>query len=285
MPTMPITDGSLYYEIHGDGPPLMLASGLGGVGSYWAPQIAAWSRHFKIIVHDHRGTGQSSKDKIAYSVAQMARDTLDLADGLGIERFHFAGHSTGGAIGQLLAIHHGDRLLSAVLSASWMRPDPWFVRCFETRKLLLQASGPAAYVRGQALFLYPPWWVAANAAEIAAMETKLIANFSLPDIVTSRINAIVAHDPGANAFRGVKTPCLVTCANDDHLTPPHLSLELHAAIPGSTLAFTPKGGHYNTVICAADFNELALGWLQATIAGTPWTPPAGTTTDTIHRAS
>src|ERR1700759_1241965 len=103
MPTMPITDGSLHYEVEGDGPPLMLVPGLGGNGSFWAPQVAAWSKHFRTIVHDHRGTGKSSKDRITYSVAQMARDVLDLADGLGIERFHFAGHSTGGAIGQVLA--------------------------------------------------------------------------------------------------------------------------------------------------------------------------------------
>ena len=283
MPHMPIADGSLYYEVHGDGPPLMLVSGLGGVGSFWTPQIAAWATKFKIIIHDHRGTGRSSKDRIAYSVTQMAGDVLALADGLGLERFHFAGHSTGGAIGQVLAIDHGARLLSLVLSGSWMRPDPWFVRCFETRKRLLETGGPAAYVRGQALFLYPPWWVSGNDAAITAMEAAQIATCPPPEIVASRIDAIVAHDPGS-ALARIATPCLVTCANDDHLTPPHLSQALQAAVPGSRIAILPTGGHYNTVICAAAFNETVDGWLQATITGATWQRPPFLATDTVFRA-
>ena len=49
---------------------------------------------------------------------------LTAADGLGIARFHFAGHSTGAAIGQELALHHRERLHSAVLSSGWARTDP-----------------------------------------------------------------------------------------------------------------------------------------------------------------
>ena len=72
MPIMPITDGALYYEVHGEGPPLLLAAGLGGVGAFWAPQLDALTPQFRVVLHDHRGTGQSSRDRITYSVGQMA---------------------------------------------------------------------------------------------------------------------------------------------------------------------------------------------------------------------
>jgi aminoacrylate hydrolase len=281
MPQMPITDGSLYYEVHGSGPPLMLAAGLGGVGAFWAQQLPALTPHFTVVIHDHRGTGQSSRDLITYSLPQMARDVLDLADGLGIGAFHFAGHSTGSAIGQELALHHRDRLLTAVLSSGWARPDPWFSRCFDTRATLLETGGPAAYVKAQALFLYPPWWVSANNAALEAMEAAQIANFPPPEIMLSRVAAITAYGAG-EGLRAIATPVLVVCADDDHLTPPHFSAEVHRLIPGSDFAILPTGGHFNPVCQAELFNATLLGWLQAQIARAPWVRPPGVRSDTVH---
>ncbi|MEM6666723.1 MAG: alpha/beta fold hydrolase, partial [Pseudomonadota bacterium] len=110
MPFAPIDDGELYYEVHGSGPPLLLIAGLGGLGSYWTPQIDRFSQHFTLIVQDHRGTGKSSRSKIKYSLEQMAQDTLRLMDALSLESAHLVGHSTGASIGQILAIEHPRRM-------------------------------------------------------------------------------------------------------------------------------------------------------------------------------
>src|SRR5438094_536100 len=103
LPRVPVDDGWLRYEVAGDGPPLLLVPGLGGLGSFWQHQVAAFAGDFRVIVHDHRGCGRSSRSRIAYSVEQMADDVLQLMDALGIEAAHFVGHSTGGAIGQVIA--------------------------------------------------------------------------------------------------------------------------------------------------------------------------------------
>jgi aminoacrylate hydrolase len=278
---MQITDGTLFYEVYGSGPPLITAAGLGGVGSFWAPQLPAWSPHFQVVNHDHRGTGQSSRDHIAYSVPQMARDVIELADGLGIERFHFAGHSTGAAIGQELALSYPDRLISAVLSSGWARRDPWFVRCFETRERLLRTAGPSAYVRGQALFIFPPWWVSENDQALSEMEETQLKHFPPTDIVSSRIAAITSYGPG-EALSGVRTPSLVICADDDHLTPPHLSVEMHRLIPGSDLVVLPTGGHFNTLTRPHEFNETVLEWLLAQVEGRKWKRPEYANAGTVH---
>src|SRR3954469_23659453 len=106
MPTTSIGDADLYYEETGQGPPLMLVPGLGGQGSFWISQVRAFSSDFRTVVHDHRGTGRSTHSRIAYSVEQMADDTLRLMDRLEIASAHFVGHSTGGAIGQVIALDH-----------------------------------------------------------------------------------------------------------------------------------------------------------------------------------
>src|SRR6201999_4520028 len=74
MPKASIDGIEIYYEVHGSGPPVLLVAGLGGEGAYWHPQIGPLSQHFQIIVHDHRGTGQSTASNAKVSVERMAKD-------------------------------------------------------------------------------------------------------------------------------------------------------------------------------------------------------------------
>ena len=155
MPHVSIGDAEIYYEEQGQGPALMLVPGLGGQGAFWGPQMRDFSRDFRVIVHDHRGAGRSTHSRIQYSVDQMAADTVALMDRLGVDRAHYVGHSTGGAIGQTIAQDHPDRLGSLVLSATWAGQDAYFRRCFETRKELLLHRGFESYWRASVVMLRP----------------------------------------------------------------------------------------------------------------------------------
>jgi len=175
MATVSIGDAELYYEDTGRGEPLLLVPGLSGRGSFWTNQVADFSRDFRVVVHDHRGTARSTHSRIRYSVEQMADDVLRLMDALGIEAAHLVGHSTGGAIGQVLAIEHPRRLRSLVLSATWAGPDPYFLRLFESRKGVLLSQGVEAYVRASALFMSPPAWISANDALLTEQHKAALA--------------------------------------------------------------------------------------------------------------
>ncbi len=142
MRTIRVGDAELYYEIYGSGEPLLLVPGLGGVGSYWQSQLPEFSRHYRVILHDHRGTGKSERSRIRYSVEQMTADLLGLMDALRIESAHLVGQSTGGAMGQIVAIEHPQRLRKLVLSSTWTTADPFFRRCFAAcKELLLKRPG------------------------------------------------------------------------------------------------------------------------------------------------
>jgi pimeloyl-ACP methyl ester carboxylesterase len=65
---------------------VLLVPGLGGIGSYWSPNIPAFSQKHCVVIHDHRGMGQSSRSRIRYSVDQMTADLLAVMDDLGIEK-------------------------------------------------------------------------------------------------------------------------------------------------------------------------------------------------------
>src|SRR2546425_12904230 len=174
MPKVSIGDAELYYEEHGRGPALMLVPGLNGAGSFWARQVPDFARDFRVVVHDHRGTGQSTHSRIRYSVEQMAADVLRLMDRLGIASAHLVGHSTGGAIGQVIAQDHPERLQSLVLSATWAGQDAFFRRVFESRKSTLLTQGVEAYLAASILFLTPPSWVSANDGLIAEQQRQQV---------------------------------------------------------------------------------------------------------------
>lgn len=170
MATAKTKDGAdLYCEIQGEGEPLLLVTGLGGNASFWTEQVPYFAQRFRVITYDHRGAGRSSMSRIAYSVDQMAEDALAVMDGLGIDKAHLVGHSTGGAIGQVIAIEQPHRLLSLVASSSWTTADAYFKRLFEVRKEAL-AHGASAYVRCGTLFQFSPEHISENIEAIRAGE-------------------------------------------------------------------------------------------------------------------
>ncbi len=260
MPLIKFDDFELYYEKHGSGPPLLLVTGLGGFADYWAPQIAAFGEHFTVITHDHRGVGQSTHSKIDYSVDQMSDDLVRLMDALKIERAHLLGHSTGGAIGQTIALDHPDRVASLTLSATWTKADPFMQRVFEARKILLRLGGPEPYVRNTATIVSPDWWVNENIAAIEEADARNIARLSEPEIVLSRIDAVLGFDRASEIAR-IDAPTLVICAADDYLTPLYFSEEISRTIPGAKLHVISKGGHVCSQTRADEFNAAVLPFL------------------------
>ena len=262
MPTVSIGDADIYYEEAGKGPALMLVPGLSGLGSFWTQQVREFSRDFRVVIHDHRGTGQSTHSRIRYSVEQMAGDVLRLMDKLGIAAAHLVGHSTGGAIGQVIAQDHPARLQSLVLSATWAGRDPFFRRLFESRKEVLLNLGVEAYLRASVLFLAPPWWVSANDAAIAESHRQAIKAAAPVEVMASRIDAIVAFDRRARLGE-IRTPTLVIVAADDTITPRFYSDELAERMPGAKLVVLEGGGHFVPQIMPEPYNAAVGAFLRA----------------------
>lgn len=262
MPEALVDDVKIHYDIYGKGPPVLLVAGLGGEGAYWQPQIEPLSRHFTVVVHDHRGTGQSSASDASISVERMAMDVVRLMDVLEIEQAHVVGHSTGGAIGQVLGIDYPKRLRSLIIYASWVKSDPFMWRVMEARKALALYAGAAAYIRATPLFLYPDWFLNAHHRSLDATLDKNLSMFPDPKIMANRIDAILAFDRSKDLAK-ITAPTVILCAADDFLTPVYASRDLAARIPGSRLIIAGKGGHAYSQTMAAEFNQLVVDCILA----------------------
>ena len=229
------------YERLGSGPPLLLLTGLGGVGRAWGSHIERFATDFTTIVPDHRGTGGSSKPSTGYTIEALAGDMAGLVRNIGLGPAHVIGSSTGGAIAQVMAIDHPDTIRSMTLVSSWAGPDPYFVNQFAVRRSILLEQGVTAYTRSSSLFLFAPSFAAADPGAVEAWIERIAAHPGDPDIMSRRIEMIVAHDQRAR-LSDVSVPTLVIVGDEDICTPPHASRELAEMIPGARFE-TLQGGH------------------------------------------
>ena len=254
----------MHHEVHGrtpaDAGTVLLSSGLGGAGAFWAPQLDALRERHRVVTYDQRGTGQSAGPlPDAYSISLMADDVVEVLDELGVESCHFVGHALGGLIGLDLALRWPARVGSLVLVNAWAKPDPHTGRCFDVRKDLLRL-GPEAYVRAQPLFLYPAPWLSRNTERLAREHAHGVAHFQGADTLLKRIAALLAFDV-ADRLGEVRCPTLVAASRDDMLVPWTASEMLAAGIPGARLWLAAEGGHGFTVTEPEAFNAALLAFL------------------------
>ena len=120
MPFAQLDDLKLYYEVSGDGPPLLLIAGTGYAGKTWHTGVAERfvQAGFKVITYDHRGLGQSDKPDVPYSTRLFAADAVELLNMLGVARPNILGHSMGGRVAQWIALDYPERVSKMVLAAS-----------------------------------------------------------------------------------------------------------------------------------------------------------------------
>jgi aminoacrylate hydrolase len=259
---MPHTAG-LYYEEHGqaDGPPLILASGLGGSAGYWKPNIAALAAQHRVIAFDQRGTGRSDRAiSDTPTIEGIGEDILALMDALGIPSAVIMGHAIGGMAGMVVALDEPERVAKLVVINGWALIDPYTIRCFSTRLTLLKAAGVEDYVYAQPIFLYPPQWTSDHVLELADEAEHQVATFPDPRVVERRIADAMFFDISTD-LGALGTKTLFVVSEDDALVPAACTNHLYAKTPNSTLAEMQWGGHACNVTDPDTFNRLVLDFL------------------------
>lgn len=146
MPFLTIANTRMYYRLEGKqgAPALVLSHSIGTDHGMWQPQIDDFIQHFQVLRYDTRGHGASDAPACDYSVEQLGKDVLALADGLGIQEFAFCGLSLGGAIGQWLAVNAPQRIERLILANTGPRlgsPENW-----ESRIRAVTEKGMSAIV-------------------------------------------------------------------------------------------------------------------------------------------
>ncbi len=261
MPNMTVNDLEMYYEEHGAGDPVILITGLGGVGVSWGPQIPLFAKEFRTIVPDHRGTGRSSAPESGYTITQHASDMAELLRALKATPAHIVGSSTGGAIGQVMALEHPDTVRSLSLVSTWGRTDNYFRRLFNLRKRALLELGYSDALELANLFLFAPSFLREHWDDIVKAEEGLKGNPPDIPVAVKRIDMIIAHD-ALDRVKDIQQPTSIVVGSLDVVTPQYFSEELKGHIPQAELRVIQDAGHFVFLEKAELFHQTVRDFIR-----------------------
>ena len=224
--------------------------------------MAEFSKRYRCIVFDHRGTGDSDKPANSYSTQAIARDAVTLLDKLGIDKAHVAGTSTGGCVLQNLAIDYPDRLRCCVFSNTWVKADEYITRVQMTRKRIALSYGPEEYVKVSSLFTSGAMQFRYDLDKVMELERRALKTVAPVEVLAGRLDMTLTHDRTAELSK-IRNPSLIVGTRDDATVPVYQSEDLHKAVAGSRLVIVEEGGHYSYRRHWQEWNPIVASFLHA----------------------
>lgn len=245
--TANINGVDIYYEVYGEGDPLLLLHGGLANGTYWANQIPAFAQDYQVIVMDSRGHGRSSFDDTPISYDLMSSDVLALLDHLEIAKTDLVGWSDGGIIGLDIALSNPDRLNRVV--AYGANFDPSGVRLDIGTSDRFNAYIARAEEDYQKRSPHPERWneFLANISNMWATEP----NWTMEQIAS------------------ITTPFLILDGAEEEAIDLNQTKLMAVLMPNAELLLIPGTGHFAMFEKPEEFNQIVLDYLANGTVATP----------------
>jgi pimeloyl-ACP methyl ester carboxylesterase len=216
---------------------------------------------WRVIAPHMRGVDGAANDPPTTGIDDYAADLVDLLDALHVDAAVIGGCSMGG-----------------YLSLALMRLAPNYCRGLLLVDTRPQADAPEALEGRRRLLKLAEEQGAA--AVLADMEPKLLGETTRrerPDVVAhlrdiamrnsnesiaGMVRALMSRQDSTPLLGGIRVPTLIVVGDEDTITPPPLSEQMHAAIPGSQLERLSKVGHLPNLEDPQRFNDVVTGFLS-----------------------
>ena len=260
MPRAEINGINIYYEIHGEGEPAILANGIFMNTTSWFGQLPEFSKHFKVILYDMRGQGQSDKPTTEYSFELHADDQKALLDYLGIEKVHHVGISYGAELGLQFALKYPERLKTLVVSNCVSYIGPLLDKISNSWRYACVKNDPEMFYHTTVPFNFSETFIANNKEffNVALERYKLLDLQSFIPLLDAFQKFNVT-----NRLSEITIPTLVLGGKKDILKPPDpYSFILNQKIPNSELKIIDDAGHALTHEKPEEFNSEVLRFLK-----------------------
>ena len=265
MPTTKVGDIDIYYEIHGEGEPLLLINGYGQYSGHWAGLVPIFSREYKVIIFDNRGTGRSDKPKLEYTAKMMAADAKGLLDAIGIKRAHIFGVSMGGMISQEFALNYPDTVISLILGCTECGGKHAVKQSREQLDFLFGPEMAKRPVEERARLTAPWLWSQEfidKHPQAVDVYVEITAKYPTPTrgyaCQASVIRTIETYD----RLPQIKAPTLVIAGDSDRIIPHENSKIIASRIPGTELVILKNSGHGFFGDAARESITAILGFLK-----------------------
>jgi pimeloyl-ACP methyl ester carboxylesterase len=242
MCKLQVNDIDMYYEIHGEGKPLVLIEGLASDHNAWMPHIEELKEQFQCLVFDNRGMGQTDCPEIEYTSRMYAEDTAKLMEGTGFGQAHIVGLSMGASVAQELCLAHPDKVLSMMLVSGWARADNFFKELINHWINLAENDDPNVLWMDVLLWSFSPIMFNERPDDIQELKVGVLQAEISPEAFVRQAQSLITHD-AFDRLKNVKVPTLILVGQEDILTPYRLARELHMAIPNSKLKVLKEQAH------------------------------------------
>lgn len=256
--SLPIVGGSLYFEVSGNGPALVLAHGLGGNHRSWWQQVPSLSASYTCVTFSHRGFAPSRDDAFQPSPQLFAQDLTALLDHLDIQSTAIVAQSMGGWTAMEFALACPERVTALVLCATTgtLRNPRLVTLATDTataRNQALRARGvhPAAGER-----------MARDQPDLHRLFLDIDRSSGQWDrnLLRRALDDMRVRDP--DQLQALQCPVLALVGAEDIVCPPANVSILADGLPRANLTVVPRTGHSVYFERPTTFNEAVLTFLE-----------------------
>jgi 3-oxoadipate enol-lactonase len=249
MATITVNNIQLYYEVQGDGPPLLLLAGLGYDHWFWHKMVPGLAGQFRVILMDNRGIGRSDRPDGPYTAQMLAADAAALLNELGVVKTAVLGHSMGGFIAQSLALDYPHLVSHLILAATNFGGPRHVPVTAEALAILMDTSGdPAERVRRGVAISCAPGFEQRQPGLLAELVAYRQQNPLEAGPYQAQLAIGLALMSETAAFESrlpqVTAPTLILFGEHDKVVPPANADLLARQIPHSQIVLLPDAGHF-----------------------------------------
>jgi pimeloyl-ACP methyl ester carboxylesterase len=264
MPTVQANGIDIYYEVQGEGEPLVLIPFLAADQACYAFQVAEYAKHFTCFTVDLRGAGLSSKPEGTYTTELLADDIAAFMQAANVGRAHVGGMSLGAATGMWLAAKHPARVKSLSLHSAWPRTDPFLRVVVEVWRIMAQGLGSVTdtVIKGIFPWCFTPELYARRPEYIDSL-AEFVRGRPMPpvDAFLRQSGAVQAHD-AHGVLKMIQAPTLITFGRHDAVTSTRFAEPLTEGIKGSEVTIFENCTHAPMYEDVDEFNRRTLAFLN-----------------------
>ena len=224
---------TLYYEVTGQGHPLVLLHGNGEDSTYFEHQVPVFSQLYQVIAIDTRAHGRSTRGNAPLDFYLFADDVIAVLDDLGLQKAHILGFSDGGNIALHTVLKYPERVLSVIADGANLFPAGLLPE--------IQAHQKEKYA-----------FLCEKAKTDLEYQKK------------AEIYGLMIHHPNLtfDMLAQIHTPTMILAGEHDMIAPAHTQ-GIAEAIEGAELFIVADGDHFIAAKMPDVFNALVMDFLQA----------------------
>ncbi len=254
-------DAELFFEILGDGPPVVLLHPFPVHHAFWLRAADLLASRYRLIVPDLRGHGDSTPGEGPATMGKHAADLARVCDAAGAGRAVCAGVSLGGYILMEFWRRHPQRVSALILANTRAQADTEEGRSARLKSAAdAELHGPEPFFDSMVPKLIGES-TRRNRPELVAAARKMMRAMSVPGLAV--VQRGMAQRPDSFAtLKTVNVPTLILAGDEDTLTPLADATAMQHAIAGSRMEVVPKAGHYAAFEQPETVGKLIRGFLD-----------------------